>query len=178
MGKRSNGEGTISRRKNGGWMGQYVVYTAEGRKRKTIYGKTRKEVASKLAKAISDREGGLAFDAGNLTLGEYLYRWLKDSVRGAVRESTAKRYEELSRLHIKPALGRTKLIRLAPGHVRGLYQEKLDAGLSARTVNYVHRTLFKALKQAMADGLVPRNVASLVKAPRPTKREIRPLDHS
>jgi hypothetical protein len=37
-------------------MGQYVVHTAEGRKRRTVYGKTRKEVANKLAKAISDRE--------------------------------------------------------------------------------------------------------------------------
>ena len=49
-GKRGNGEGSISRRKNGGWMGQYTVYTAEGRKRRTIYGKTRAEVAAKLAK--------------------------------------------------------------------------------------------------------------------------------
>jgi integrase len=46
--KRGNGEGSISRRKNGGWIGQYTVYTAEGRKRKTLYGKTRQEVAAKL----------------------------------------------------------------------------------------------------------------------------------
>lgn len=39
--KRGNGEGSISRRKNSGWMAQYSVYTAEGRKRKTIYSKTR-----------------------------------------------------------------------------------------------------------------------------------------
>lgn len=42
IGKRGNGEGGISRRKGGGWMSQYVVHTAEGRKRKTVYGKTRK----------------------------------------------------------------------------------------------------------------------------------------
>jgi len=41
LGKRGNGEGTITRRKNGSWAAQYVVYTAEGRKRKTLYGKTR-----------------------------------------------------------------------------------------------------------------------------------------
>ena len=41
--KRGNGEGSISRRKNGGWIAQYAVYTAEGRKRKTLYGKTRAE---------------------------------------------------------------------------------------------------------------------------------------
>ena len=67
--KRGNGEGSISRRKNSGWMAQYSVYTTQGRKRKTIYGKTRQEVAAKLAKALSDREGGFTFDAGSLTVG-------------------------------------------------------------------------------------------------------------
>ncbi len=174
--KRGNSEGTIYRRKNGGWCAQYTVYTAEGRQRKTLYGKTRAEVGGKLAKALSDREGGLAFDAGSLTLSTYLDRWLSDSVQGSVRETTYRRYEELARLHIKPTLGRLKLKALTPGHVRGLYREKLDAGLAPRTVNYIHRTLYKALKQAAADGLVPRNVASVVKAPRPAKKEIHPLD--
>jgi hypothetical protein len=52
MGKRGNGEGSISRRKHGGWSAQYVVYTSEGRKRRTLYGKTRAEVAAKLSKAL------------------------------------------------------------------------------------------------------------------------------
>ncbi len=177
MGKRGNGEGTITRRKNGGWMGQYVVHTAEGRKRRTVYGKTRKEVAEKLAKALSDREGGLVFDAGRLTVGEYLGRWLEDSVRDTVRQRTWERYEQIARVHIKPALGRIKLKALTPAHVRGLYREKLDAGLAPRTVQYVHVTLHKALKQAVADGLIPRNAAEAVKAPRPAKKEIRPLSN-
>jgi hypothetical protein len=79
--KRGNGEGSISRRKNGGWMAQYAVYTAEGRKRKTLYGKTRQEVATKLARALSDREGGLALDADSLTVGEWMERWLEDCLK-------------------------------------------------------------------------------------------------
>ena len=176
--KRGNGEGTIYRRKDGKWATQYTVYTAEGRKRKTLYGKTRSEVATKLTKALSDREGGLAFDTANLTLEPYLDRWLSDSVQGSVQETTYRRYEELARLHIKPALGRLKLKALTPAHVRGLYREKLDSGLAPRTVNYIHRTLYKALKQAVADGLIPRNVASVVEAPKPAKKEIRPLNHA
>ena len=86
--RRGNGEGTITRRKNGSWAAQHVVYTAEGRKRKTLYGKTRQEVATKLANALSDREGGLLFDAGSLTVGEYLDRWLTDSVKDTVRFTT------------------------------------------------------------------------------------------
>jgi integrase len=37
-------------------------------------------------------------------------------------------------------------------------------------------TLNKALKQAVADGLIPRNAVSSVKALKPKKKEIRPLD--
>jgi integrase len=59
--------------------------------------------------------------------------------------------------------------------VRGLYREKLDGGLSPRSVQYIHVTLNKALKQAVADGLIPRNVCEAVKPPRPQKREITPL---
>jgi len=110
------------------------VYTSEGRKRRTLYGKTRAEVAAKLSKALADREGGLVFDAGNLTVGEYLDRWLKDSVRGTVRISTFERHEQIIRAHLMPSFGRMKLKALTPAHVRSLHREKLDAGLAPATV--------------------------------------------
>jgi integrase len=40
MGRRGNGEGTITRRKDGRWEARYCVPTVNGTKRKTIYGKT------------------------------------------------------------------------------------------------------------------------------------------
>ena len=173
--KRGNGEGSISRRKGGGWMAQYTIYTGEGRKRKTLYGKTRAEVAAKLARALSDREGGLGFDGENPRLGEYLRHWLTDSVRSSVRAATYDGYDRQVRNHISPALGRIKLKALTPAHLRALYRQKLDSGLSPRTVQYVHVTLRKALKQAASDGLVPRNVAEAVRPPRLRREEIKPL---
>lgn len=174
MGKRGNGEGSISRRKNGGWMAQYYVYTVGGRKRRTVYGKTRKEVAKKLTGALSDREGGLVFDAEGLRLEEYLNRWLEDSVKDTVRNTTYERYEQICRTHIVPLLGGVKLKALSPTHVRGLYKEKLSS-LSPRTVQYIHVTLHKALKQAVRDGLIPRNATEAVKPPQVRREEIRPL---
>ena len=47
--------------------------------------------------------------------------------------------------------------------------------MSARTVRYVHTTLHKALKQAVMDGLIPRNVTEAVKPPQPTREEMHPL---
>jgi integrase len=174
--KRGNGEGTIYRRKNGGWATQYTVYTAKGRKRKTIYGKTRAEVAAKLAKALSDRESGLlTFDAENLKLGDYLQGWLTDSVKNSVREITYRGYERLVRNHIAPTIGSIKLKSLTPTHLRGLYRIKTDVGLSPRTVQYIHVTLHKALKQAVNDGLVKRNVCEAVKPPQLRREEIKPL---
>ncbi len=174
--KRGNGEGTIHRRKDGGWCAQYTVYTAEGRKRKTIYGKTRAEVGGKLAKALSDREGGLVFDDEGLTVGKYLDKWLEGSVRGAVRQSTFDRYEIAVRVHIKPVLGRLKLTQLTPTHVAGFYQNKLAAGFAPASVNKLHVALHKALDQAVKWHMIPRNVAEVVKAPRPSPEEIRPLN--
>jgi integrase len=174
--KRGNGEGSIHRRKGGGWCAQYTVYTAKGRKRKTLYGKTRQEVATNLAKALSDQQGGLSFDAGNQTVGEYLARWLKDSVRDTVRQGTFERYEQIIRLHISPSLGSLKLKALSPVHIQRFYREKLDSGLSPATVQKIHAVLHKALDQAVGWSLVPRNATETVTAPRPAPNEIQPLD--
>jgi integrase len=155
-------------------MARYTVHTGDGPKRKTLYGKTRAEVSAKLTKAQADRDGGIVYDAGSMTVGEYLNGWLRDSVRGTVRASTVERHEINIRVHIAPMLGRLKLKALTPANVRGLHREKLDAGLSPATVRKIHSTLRKALAQAVADGLLPRNAAD-VKAPRPAPEEIRPL---
>jgi integrase len=174
--KRGNGEGSRPRKRpDGRWEARYTIHTSKGPKRKTLYGRTRQEVADKLARALSDRTQGLTFEAGSLKLGEYLDGWLSD-VRETVRQRSWERYEQIVRVHIKPALGRVKIKALSPTHVRGLYREKLDAGLSRRTVQYIHTTLHKALKDAVSDGLIPRNVAEGIRPPRPKKKEITPLD--
>src|SRR5215207_1140902 len=176
MGRRGNGEGSISRRNDGRWMGRYTVHTTDGPKQRAVYGKTRSEVAEKLTKAMADRDGGFVFDAGTLTVGEFLERWLLDSVRDTVRQRTYEGCAHIVERHIVPSLGRVKLKALTPAHVRGLYRERLDSGLSPRTVQYIHTTLNKALKQAVADGLIPRNPVASVKSPRPRRSEIKPLD--
>src|SRR5919112_3180844 len=174
--KNGNGEGGISRHKGSGlYMARYTVHTPTGPKRKTLYGKTRREVDEKLTKAKADRDTGFVFDADNITLGNYLDRWINDSVRDTVRQRTWERYEQIVRVHIKPALGRVKLKDLTATHARGLYREKLESGSSPRTVQYIHTTLRKALQDAVSDGLIPRNIADGIKAPRPKKKEINPL---
>jgi integrase len=154
-----NGTGTVYPRRNKegkitGYRGSY--FTADGRRR-YVSAKTKTEARRVLRQAMADADRGLIFDADSLKVGEYLDRWLSDSVSDTVKVTTFERYEQITRLHLKPTLGRVKLKALTPAHVRSLYREKLEAGLSARTVRYIHTTLHKALKQAVMDGLIPRN---------------------
>lgn len=180
MAKRGNGEGSIYPFKRDGvkvgYRGSYWVDTAGGPKRKYITGKTREDVAEKLAKAISDRAGGLVFDAGVTTMGEYLTRWLPDSVRGTVRESTYRSYGRVVDGQLVPGVGRVKLAKLRPDHVRGLYRDMLDKGISTRTVQYAHTLLKRALTQAVHDGLIPRNVVEAVRPPKLKRDEVQPLN--
>jgi integrase len=173
--KRGNGEGSITKRKDGRWMARYTVHTSNGPKRKTVYGRTRQEVATKLAKAIADKDGGIELDPTNVTVDEFLQRWLNDSVKGSVRPITFESYERLVRVHVVPAVGRVKLKALSPAHLQGLYRDRLDAGLSARTVQRIHAVVHRALKQALRWGLVTRNVSEAVDPPKAQRKEIRPL---
>ncbi len=147
--KRGNGEGSIyEHKRNGkkvGYRGSYTVYATAGPTRRYVSGKTREEVRQKLAKAIADRDGGFVFDAGGQTVGEYLGWWLKTSVRGSVRSSTHASYERQVGRYIIPAIGRVKLEKLTPAHIQHLYREMQDRGLSARTVQYTHAVLHRAL---------------------------------
>jgi integrase len=180
MGKRGNGEGSIYPHKRGGvkvgYRGSYWVDAAEGPKRRYITGETREDVAEKLAKAISDRADGLVFDAGSTTTGEYLTRWLSDSVRGTVQGSTYRSYGRVVDGHLVPGVGRVKLAKLRPDHIRRLYRSMLDAGKATRTVQYAHTLLKRALAQAVMDGLIPRNAAEAVRPPKLKRDEIQPLN--
>jgi integrase len=178
MGRRGNGEGSIRLRPDGRWEGRYTVHTAEGRKQKTVYSKTRKEVAEKLTGAMADRNKGLLFDAAKLTVGEHLTRWLEDVVRPSASHRTYSTHAQQACDHIAPTLGRIKLKDLRKTHIDQLYREKLDSGLSSSTVRRVHSVLHKALEEAVKGDFIPRNPAAHANKPKVKQEEVKPLDAS
>src|SRR5215212_1891538 len=175
-GKRGgNNEGTISwRPKEGRYEGHYTVQTSHGPKRKVVYGKQFEETRAKLAQAIADRD--MIFDAENLTVAEYLRRWLKGPAKKNVRTSTYARSEQLATRHVIPALGKLKLKKLTAVHLEMLYDAKLEEGLVPRPVNYIHVTVSKALNYAVGKDLLGRNMAAFAETPQPETSEIRPLN--
>ena len=64
MGRRGNGEGSITRRKDGLYMARYTIETSTGAKRKALYAKTRREASEKLTEALVNSQKGITADAG------------------------------------------------------------------------------------------------------------------
>ncbi len=77
MSKRGNGEGSIYKQRDHLWAASITVDTAEGRKRKYFYGKTRKEVQEKLAAALHEQQQGTLVTASTQTVAQFLTDWLE-----------------------------------------------------------------------------------------------------
>lgn len=172
--RRDRGEGTIAKRADGRWT---AAITLDDGRRKWFYGSTRREVADKLAKALNDRkQGTLLLTSERLTLGQYLATWLTSAAKPSVRPKTFVSYSGLVRNHIAPsAIAKRPLTKLTGLDIQTFLNEKLESGCSARTVQYLHAVLRRALGQAVKWNLVPRNAASLATPPKVTRTKVQPL---
>jgi integrase len=203
--RRANGEGTITKRTDGRYHAAAYVYRPDGtRVRKFVYGKTREEVSGKLTEIQEKTRQGIPAATSAMPLADYLTYWLAIIAPGRLKPATLNSYEGLTRLYIRPALGKKKLNRLSPADIR-LFLAEFKGGClcclrgvdaarvkeertccavsrcckrrpSARTVQYVHAVLRSALQQAVREELVARNVARIVETPTVERQEVRPLD--
>jgi integrase len=156
-----NGEGSVYRRTDGRW----AAVISDGGKRKTFYGATADEVQDKLTRARNQQLDHIPFTDERLTVGHWLSTWLRNVRPPATAPKTWVTYEGFVRLHLIPGLGSIRLVKLQTQDVRNFLSEKLDSGLSPRTVRHLRACLRAALNQAISDDLIQRNAASKVKPP-------------
>jgi len=177
MGKRGANEGSIFKRKDGRWVGSLDLGWENGkRKRQHFYAATAAEVREQLLKARSDHSRGLPVVIERQTVAQYLDHWLEHTLKAKAKARSFESFSTITRLHIKPSLGRIQLHKLAPQHIQKLLDEKSKAGLAPQTVTNIRTVLRSALTQAMKWSLVSRNSAALVNAPRIPHKRIEPLD--
>lgn len=178
MGKRANGEGTISKRmKDGkciGYRGNVPVGTRPDGKPDLRWAsaKTEKALVLKLREIKSNLHLGLIADTEGLTVKQYLDRWLEYKARDARKANTLRSYSDTVRLYLAPTLGRLKLEKLRPLDVEHLVSHLLRSGKSPAMAAYALRILKMALRQAVYWGMLPRNVAEAVKPPRVPRKEL------
>src|SRR5690242_1529715 len=103
--RRGHGEGSIYKRKDGRWTAS--ISLGDG-KRKSFYGKTRREVKEKLDAALLDQKKGINPE-GTQKLGDYLRYWLDNVHKHVIGISTYVDYEIIIRVHLVPGLGNLRL---------------------------------------------------------------------
>ena len=149
---------------------------ANGKRRQEWKGgfKTKREADKALALVLRDLAAGTYVVRSRATLGEFLAEWHANL---QLKPASVYAYGKTIRLHVSPLLGHVKLQQLDPPMVRQFYAQLMTAesptgrALSGTSVQLVHQMLHRAMNDAMREGLVVRNVVSLVKPLRRTTAE-------
>lgn len=200
-GKRGNGEGSIYPYKNGFAAYVWVTKPDGKRARKYAYGKTREEVHEKWLQLHADAKKG-PVATRHRTLAAFLTYWLDSIVKPNLAPLSYVSYEGYVRLYIGPYLGPRRLDKLTVRDVREWLTKlatvcqccaqgkdaKRDVGRrkccavgdccesfpSRRVIQGSRDALRAALTHAVTEEEITKNVASLVKVPKPRRRRIKP----
>jgi len=167
--RRGKSEGSIYQRADSRWAAVIDSGFSDGRRvRKAFYGPTRAAVAKRLKLALGNQLKGANVNTDDaVSVGAHLDAWLSTL---SVRPKTRRQYEQVVRCYLKPAIGPVKLAKLQPDHVRGLVIGLEQRGLSVTTATLARNILRIALAQAVTDSIIERNVATLVRRPKPTRQ--------
>ena len=149
MARRSGGEGTITKGVDGWWH----AYTSHGtdpatgkRRRVHARSRTRAEVESKL-KAMRQAS---ASGTGRMTEAEWFDTWL-DMADRSLKPSNVGGYRTDAR-YLVGRFGHLRIDKLTTEHIEGLYKSLANRGLSATSIQGVHRSIRASLNEAVRRG--------------------------
>ena len=171
MAKRANGEGTIGKYKTG-WRGVISYYDSCGiKKRKSLYGKTQKEVTQKMKDFKNKLNNNILEQNENITLENWFYTWLFEFRVNDLKTSSIERYEGIYRNYIKnSSLGKMKLIDLRTIHIQNYYNNLMKVhNKPASTIKSINKYLKSCLNSACKHGYILKNYSCDI---------IIPKDHS
>src|SRR5690625_2371543 len=161
--RRGPGEHSIYQRSSDGrWCAALTLPPSPDgrRRRKALTARTKEEVLAKRRAALRELDKAGDLPTSSPTLTQWLTYWLENISATRVRPSTQTNRANDVRLHIVPAIGKIRLDKLTPDHVRAMHRAILDKGRSSTTALRCHRLLSVALRDAMRSGRVARNVAT------------------
>lgn len=170
--RRTAGDGGLYRRADGTWVATLDLgYGPTGKRRRwTAKSKDKSKVIDKQLRARQEIALYGVVAPKNVTVSQWLDRWLEEIVRPHRRPKTYIGYQSLVRGYLAPAIGQVKLVALTPGHVRRMEDAIASTGRVA-TARAAHRVLSSALHDAASEGLVVRNVAAMVEKPPSTAQD-------
>ena len=187
--RRASGEGMIRKKPNGDWEGRIVV----GHKQngnpifRYVYGKTQKEMMQKLNVMKEQYKSANLTEDSNMTVSEWLDKWLTEYLPGTVRPQTVDRHRRIVNTYIRPHIGKKKLAFLGTNEVQRMYVKLKKTGrikkhpvygyeLADNTVIDIHATLHRALEIAVNNHLILKNPTKATVRPKKKKKDLQILN--
>jgi len=166
-------KGNLTRRGKTSWRFKYDVPGNGKRETRyvTLQG-TKAQAQAEATKIAASIVTGLHVDPSTETVAAFVERWLKDWAAANVSNQTYEGYAQMLRKHLCPRVGKLVIQKLRAADLQAVYAAMAAAGLADRTRLHLHRIVHVMLKHAMQWGIVPRNVADMVDAPRVREEEI------
>ena len=176
----------VRKREDGRWEGRIVV----GHKKngdpihRYVLARTQKELIVKLHDCIEMyRDADLTEDS-NMTLGEWLDRWINEYMIFTIRESTLDSYKAMIKNQIKPYLGDRPLSALTTQELQKFYNTVKKKGrvkpdklhgteLADSMVRGIHMMLHEALDMAVRLRLIVKIQRSAQRFPKTIIRRSR-----
>src|SRR5690349_9212835 len=117
MSRRGKGEGSIMQLPDQRWRARLDLGWRNGKRlRKSLYGRTRRQAADRLVKALRAHQAGEALPDERQTVEQFLTNWLK-LMRSQLRPRSWSGYEVAVRLHLVPGIGKVPLAKLTPAQL-------------------------------------------------------------
>ena len=168
--RRPSGDGMVRKRSDGRWEGRIVV----GHKKngdpihRYVLAKTQRELTERLHDCIVMYRDADLTEECNMTLGEWLDRWINEYMIFTIREGTLNSYKAMIKNQIKPYLGDRPLSALTTQEMQKFYNTVKKKGrvkpdkrhgteLADSMVRGVHMMLHEALDMAVAQRLIIKN---------------------
>ena len=168
--RRPAGDGMIRKRTDGHWEGRIVVGHKDNGDPifRYVSGKTQKELLAKLHQQIEMYRDVELVEDSNLTLSEWMERWLTEYLPDTIRSSTLKCYQLYTKNYVLPYLGDKVVSKITSIDIQRLYTKlakdgrinkdtSKGSGLSNTTIRRVHSMLHLAMDRAVQEHLTARN---------------------
>ena len=160
-------KGSVKKLPNGKWQYVIDIGIVEGKRKQKKKGcyNSRRDAENALRKILNRVETNMYVDTKNLTLGQYLEQWLETYAKINVTYTTYVSYRASIIFRLKNILD-NRLSDINPFIIQRQYSELLQKGYSPTSVNYTHRVLNQALKQAVKWNMIAINPCNVVTPPK------------
>ena len=173
--RKGNGQGSISLRADGRWMGRLVIGTDENGNqiRKTVYGKSSEEVDRKLSEMKISLGLGVNLATSDTLFGFYSRQWLSLYKKPTVTPKTFDFYTFVLKCCIWPTFEKIPLNEITAPMCQMLINKLIDEGKSHRTLAATKLVLNQIFEQAIEDKAITFNPARKLKLPSKIKKTVK-----